>query len=73
MEEPWRASSREDVRPPNRRPSAAPPEHLGAPTASLRGHQQFPGRAFVLVVAGLEDSKGDRVLKAVPESQKQNR
>lgn len=50
MEEPRHASSREDVRPPNRRPSAASPDCLGAPTASLRGHQQFQGHAFILVI-----------------------
>lgn len=73
MEELQHASSRKDVRPPNQRPSAASPDRLGAPTASLRGHQQFQGQVFILVIFWLEDSKGDQVLSAVPESQKLNR
>lgn len=61
MEEPRHASSREDVCPSNRRPSLAHSKHLGASTATLRGHQQFPGHACVLVVFRLEDTKGDQI------------
>lgn len=68
MEEPQRSGSREDVRPPCRRPSAANPECLGL-QLHLRGAISRSGRAYVLVVFGLEDAKADRVLRAVPESQ----
>ena len=72
MEEPQPQVHGKEYTLPTGGQSAAPPRASRGSDCISEGPSAFLGRAFVLVLFGLEDYKADQVLRTDPESQKQN-
>lgn len=72
MEEPRPQVHGKECTLPTAGQSAAPPRASRSSDCISEGPSAFLGRAFVLVLFGLEDYKADQVLRTDPESQKEN-